>query len=97
MMYRICPNCGSHLDPSEICDCVREASSPSGAGRTIRTAAYNEVYSEEYSKTFQKMKRDNLPACIADDIADTAAKSRATGVSKATAASYQKNKRRASK
>lgn len=22
--YRICPNCGSHLDPGEQCDCQQE-------------------------------------------------------------------------
>lgn len=24
MFYNICPQCGSHLDPSERCDCKRE-------------------------------------------------------------------------
>ena len=25
MGYRICPECGAHLDPAEICDCRRAA------------------------------------------------------------------------
>jgi hypothetical protein len=24
MMYKICPHCGSNLDPSETCDCQRQ-------------------------------------------------------------------------
>lgn len=24
MYYRICPNCGAHLDPCEKCDCKNE-------------------------------------------------------------------------
>lgn len=24
MMYRVCPHCGSNLDPSETCDCEIE-------------------------------------------------------------------------
>lgn len=24
MFYNICSTCGSHLDPSEVCDCKRE-------------------------------------------------------------------------
>jgi predicted amidophosphoribosyltransferase len=24
MFYNICPLCGSHLDPSEVCDCKKE-------------------------------------------------------------------------
>ena len=24
MGYRICPYCGAHLDPDEICDCIAE-------------------------------------------------------------------------
>lgn len=27
--YRICPSCGSHLDPGEICDCKLHAASSS--------------------------------------------------------------------
>ncbi len=24
MKYKVCPNCGSHLDFGEVCDCKRE-------------------------------------------------------------------------
>ncbi len=24
--YRVCPNCGAHLDPGEVCDCLDLAS-----------------------------------------------------------------------
>ena len=24
MMYKICPDCGAHLDPGESCDCHKE-------------------------------------------------------------------------
>ena len=28
--YRICPNCGAHLDPCERCDCKEKAASEAG-------------------------------------------------------------------
>lgn len=29
--YRTCPQCGSHLDPGESCDCQKEKTAPSAA------------------------------------------------------------------
>lgn len=29
--YRTCPQCGSHLDPGEACDCQKEKTAPSAA------------------------------------------------------------------
>lgn len=29
--YRICPHCGSHLDPGESCDCIKEKAAASAA------------------------------------------------------------------
>lgn len=29
--YRICPQCGSHLDPGESCDCIKEKAAASAA------------------------------------------------------------------
>lgn len=31
--YRICTNCGAHLDPGESCDCRKEKT-PAGAANT---------------------------------------------------------------
>ena len=33
MQYRICPDCGAHLDPQEKCDCRDEKSGPLTAMR----------------------------------------------------------------
>lgn len=32
--YRICPHCGAHLDPGEVCDCQDEEKTPAGAANT---------------------------------------------------------------
>ncbi len=29
--YRVCPNCGAHLDPGESCDCQRKTKAPVSA------------------------------------------------------------------
>ncbi len=29
--YRVCPNCGAHLDPDEACDCQHETKAPVSA------------------------------------------------------------------
>ncbi|MBE6984882.1 MAG: hypothetical protein E7434_04590 [Ruminococcaceae bacterium] len=26
--YRVCPYCGCHLDPGEVCDCQKERAAP---------------------------------------------------------------------
>jgi len=31
MYYRICPDCGAHLDPGEICDCLGKENAAGGA------------------------------------------------------------------
>ena len=31
MHYRICPDCGAHLDPGEICECLAEENAAGGA------------------------------------------------------------------
>ncbi len=32
--YRTCPNCGSHLDPGEVCDCRDKERAAQGAANT---------------------------------------------------------------
>ena len=32
--YRICPHCGAHLDPGEVCDCRDKEKTPAGAANT---------------------------------------------------------------
>lgn len=34
MSYRICPSCGAHLDPGELCDCKKECASAAGTAKT---------------------------------------------------------------
>ena len=29
MFYRVCPDCGAHLDPGERCDCQRDGANAS--------------------------------------------------------------------
>jgi len=29
--YRVCPRCGAHLDPGEVCDCQTEKNTPASA------------------------------------------------------------------
>jgi len=42
--YRICPECGAHLDPGEICDCIKDAALRAGTsesgGRTFTYGQY---------------------------------------------------------
>lgn len=66
----------------------------SKAARVIFTAVYNEVYQEEYIKTYSDMIQENLPACIANDIADRAANKKSKCVAAATTNSYHDIKRR---
>ena len=28
MRYKVCPNCGAHLDPAEHCDCEKQHTDP---------------------------------------------------------------------
>lgn len=30
--YRVCPCCGAHLDPGEVCDCRENEKTPANAG-----------------------------------------------------------------
>lgn len=32
--YRVCPNCGAHLDPGEQCDCWDNKKTPASAANT---------------------------------------------------------------
>jgi len=60
MYYRVCQDCGANLDPQERCSCK---------------ATLDRVFEREYSNTYSDMRfREGLPSCIADDIAETAAK-----------------------
>jgi hypothetical protein len=96
MFYKTCPNCGANLDCGESCDCTKEKNH-SPAERSIRAVAYNEVYQEEYADTYSRMKRGNLPACIANHIAEEAAASKAARIADSVAASYTTIRRRDTK
>lgn len=37
--YRVCPNCGSNLDPGEQCDCERQGATETGWNRARERAA----------------------------------------------------------
>lgn len=41
--YRVCPHCGSHLDPGERCDCQdkREPETTAAAGKAAAPAVKN--------------------------------------------------------
>lgn len=32
--FHICPRCGAHLDPGEVCDCRNEEKAPASVGST---------------------------------------------------------------
>ncbi len=32
--YRVCPRCGAHLDPGEVCDCREQEKTVRGAANT---------------------------------------------------------------
>jgi len=62
-MYKVCNDCGAHLDPQERCDCK---------------GTFERMFEREYIYEFAKAKFErNLPTCIADDIASAAATKRA--------------------
>ena len=41
--YRVCPRCGAHLDPCEICDCVKTRARESVAPTAFVRAAVRPV------------------------------------------------------
>ncbi len=46
--YRICPDCGSHLDPGERCECQRDHSRCApGAPATVRLLAADGTYRDD--------------------------------------------------
>ena len=91
MRYKTCSDCGSNNDLGELCDCKRQTS----AARQIRAIAHKDTYGNEYIKTYAKMRLDNnLPSCVANDIADTAATKKADCVADATVRGYYAAKRR---
>lgn len=32
--YKVCPHCGAHLDPGEVCDCRNKEKAPASAANT---------------------------------------------------------------
>lgn len=48
MYYRICPHCGSALDPCETCDCERERA------RKTRSQEVKETEGAHYGKHLSK-------------------------------------------
>lgn len=53
MMYRVCPLCGSSLDPGETCDCQREQVRETRS-QTIKTDAEGAHYGKNLSTDFPK-------------------------------------------
>lgn len=41
--YRVCPDCGNHLDPGERCDCQIEREADQEAGRGAAQTAAQEA------------------------------------------------------
>lgn len=46
MQYKVCRDCGAHLDPGEVCDCAKEKAAP------VMTEAASQ---KEYSKPTIKL------------------------------------------
>ncbi len=49
--YRICPTCGAHLDPDEVCECKKEAAlgatnTGNGKAEQIATAVSASIVNE---------------------------------------------------
>ena len=38
--YKVCPYCGSHLDPGEVCDCDKKEAAASAANTDNGKAGY---------------------------------------------------------
>lgn len=61
--YRICPNCGSHLDPGERCSCQRDHSRcASGAPATVRHLGADETNRESHVISQQPLRRPSVEA-----------------------------------
>lgn len=53
MMYRICPFCGSHLDPCEPCDCQR-IQAQEKRSQAVNTNSEGARYVQHISKDIPK-------------------------------------------
>lgn len=52
MIYRICPDCGAHLDPGEICDCRgKENAAPDAANIEDGKAKYDGDSISQFRRT----------------------------------------------
>lgn len=85
-MYKKCKDCGANLDPQESCNCYKQTQ----VERTIHTAAFAGTYNDIYRWTYLRMRVDeNLPSCIADNIATSEARKQAQRVADDTKARYR--------
>lgn len=57
MQYRVCPDCGAHLDHGEHCDCeANRESRPVAAGAALREDTANQIQSPFYYPTSASQK-----------------------------------------
>ena len=84
-MFKTCGDCGASLDPCEKCDCKTKAEN----ARIFFTDAYNEVFRDEFVRVYSDLKQKEVPSCIANDIAETAATKKASNVMLAALSGYK--------
>lgn len=57
--YRVCPICGSTLDPGEVCDCIKEAAvnAANNDNGTVKKSLRNDFFTK-HNSTNQLEKQD---------------------------------------
>ena len=53
--YNVCPDCGSHLDPGERCDCDTEVQAPKQKTPPLRGVEVTEIYDDLISRINKKV------------------------------------------
>ena len=52
MSYKICPYCGAHLDPGEVCDCREKEKTPAGAANAGEGKVEQNLPGPDYNSLF---------------------------------------------
>ncbi len=56
--YQVCPNCGAHLDPGEVCDCRDTEKAPASAANANEGGV--EHVDQDVSASYDTTKDDKI-------------------------------------